>query len=57
MSLEKLLGTGGISPSLTQLNKVFDIVYINYNNGLDDLIRNGEMVRQAIKYIQANPSF
>ena len=57
MSLEKFLGTGGISPSLTQLNKVFDIVYINYNNGLDDLIRNGEMVRQAIKYIQANPSF
>ena len=56
MTLEKLLGTGGISPSLTQLNKMFDIIYINYNNGLDDLIRNGEMVRQAIKEIQANPS-
>lgn len=56
MTLEKLLGTGGISPSLTQLNKMFDIIYINYNNGLDDLIRNGEMVRQAIKKIQANQS-
>ena len=56
MTLKKLLETGGVGPSLTQLNKMFDIIYINYNNGLDDLIRNGEMVRQAIKEIQANPS-
>ncbi len=42
--------------SLVELNRIFDIAYINYNDGLGDLTRNGEMVRQAIKKINANKS-
>ena len=42
--------------SLAELNRIFDIAYINYNDGLGDLTRNGEMVRQAIKKINANKS-
>lgn len=55
-NLAALINNSAIGNGLLQLNQIFDIIYVNYKDGLADLTRNGEMVRQAIKKIQANQS-
>ena len=56
VNLAALINNSAIGNGLLQLNQIFDIIYVNYKDGLADLTRNGEMVRQAIKKIQANQS-
>lgn len=39
---------------LELLQQAFDIVYIKYNDSFDDLLRNGEFLRRALKEINNN---
>ena len=55
MDLGRLLSEyGDISNVIDQLSQMFDIIYIDFNDGLDDLLRNAEMLRKALKEINAN---
>ena len=54
MDLESLSSTPGIGEQMKALSQIFDIIYIKYNDSTDDLMRNGEFVRKAIKLINEN---
>lgn len=43
-----------IGEKINELSKIFDIIYIKYNNDTDDLLRNGILFRRAIEAINAN---
>ncbi len=54
MDLESLSSTPGVGEQMKALSQIFDIIYIKYNDSTDDLMRNGEFVRKAIKLINEN---
>ncbi len=43
-----------IGHKINELSKIFDIIYIKYNNDTDELLRNGILFRRAIEAINAN---
>lgn len=43
-----------LGEDLELLQQAFDIIYIKYNNSFDDLLRNGEFLRRALKEINSN---
>ena len=45
---------GEIGTALEQLSQIYDIIYIKYNDGFDDLRRNGELFKTALKIINDN---
>lgn len=45
---------GGIGDAIDQLSQLYDIIYIDFNDGLDDLLRNAEMLHKALVMINQN---
>ena len=43
INMEKILSIDGME----ELSQLYDIIYIDFNDGLDDLLRNGEVLRRA----------
>ena len=43
-----------LGEDLELLQQAFDIIYIKYNDSFDDLLRNGEFLRRALKEINSN---
>lgn len=43
-----------IGEKINELSKIFDIIYIKYNNDTDELLRNGRLFCRAIEAINAN---
>ncbi len=54
MDLNSLGSVAGVKTAIEELSQLYDIIYLKYNDGLDDLLRNGELFRKAIKEINAN---
>lgn len=54
VDLNTMLGIEGIGSSLDELSKIFDIIYIKYNDSTDDLFKNGLFFRKAIEKINEN---
>lgn len=55
MDLGSLLSQGGgVGDAIDQLSQLYDIIYIDFNDGLDDLLRNAEMLRKALVMINQN---
>lgn len=55
MNLDSLISQdGGVGDAIDQLSQLYDIIYIDFNDGLDDLLRNAEMLRKALKEINGN---
>lgn len=50
INMEKILSIDGME----ELSQLYDIVYIDFNDGLDDLLRNGEVLRRALAMINQN---
>lgn len=52
MDLSGLLSQGGgIGDAIDQLSQLYDIIYVDFNDGLDDLLRNAEMLHKALVMI------
>ena len=45
---------GGIGDAIDQLSQLYDIIYIDFNDGLDDLLRNAEMLHKALVMVNQN---
>ena len=45
---------GGIGDAIDQPSQLYDIIYIDFNDGLDDLLRNAEMLHKALVMINQN---
>lgn len=45
---------GGIGDAIGQLSQLYDIIYIDFNDGLDDLLRNAEMLHKALVMVNQN---
>ena len=55
MDLSGLLSQGGgIGDAIDQLSQLYDIIYIDFNDGLDDMIRNSTFLWRALKEIDKN---
>ena len=45
---------GGIGDAIDQLSQLYDIIYVDFNDGLDDLLRNAEMLHKALVMVNQN---
>lgn len=54
ISLNDILGLEGMQATIEQLAQIFDIVYVTATNTTDDLLRQGEMFRTALQYVNSN---
>lgn len=55
MNLDSLMSQGGgIGDAIDQLSQLYDIIYIDFNDGLDDMIRNSTFLWRALKEIDKN---
>ena len=55
MDLSGLLSQGGgIGDAIDQLSQLYDIIYVDFNDGLDDLLRNAEMLHKALVMVNQN---
>ena len=55
MNLDSLISQGGgVGDAIDQLSQLYDIIYIDFNDGLDDLLRNAEMLHKALVMINQN---
>lgn len=53
--LSGLLSQGGrVGDAIDQLSQLHDIIYVDFNDGLDDLLRNAEMLHKALVMINQN---
>ncbi|MDR0699033.1 MAG: hypothetical protein LBG28_07435, partial [Tannerella sp.] len=51
-TLDKILERPDIQAVRAMIDSLqYDIVYVNYNNGLDDIFRNAALFREAIRYV------
>lgn len=54
IGLNDILGLEGMQATIEQLAQIFDIVYVTATNTTDDLLRQGEMFRTALQYVNSN---
>ncbi len=55
MNLDSLMSQGGgIGDAIDQLSQLYDIIYVDFNDGLDDLLRNAEMLHKALVMVNQN---
>ena len=54
IDLSGLLSQGGIGDAIDQLSQLYDIIYVDFNDGLDDLLRNAEMLHKALVMVNQN---
>lgn len=54
MGLSSMNNFPEIKNAIEQLSKLYDIIYVNFNDSFDDLLRNGEYFANVIEYINAN---
>lgn len=54
MGLSSMNNFPEIKNAIEQLSKLYDIIYVNFNDSFDDLLRNGEYFADVIEYINAN---
>lgn len=55
MNLDSLMSQGGgVGDAINQLSQLYDIIYIDFNDGLDNLLRNTKMLRKALVMINQN---
>jgi hypothetical protein len=51
-TLDKIFDMPGIQPVRAMIDSLqYDIVYVNYKDGLDDIFRNAALFREAVKYV------
>ena len=55
MNLDSLMSQGGgVGDAIGELSQLYDIIYVDFNDGLDDLLRNAEMLHKALVMINQN---
>ena len=55
MNLDSLISQGGgVGDAIDQLSQLHDIIYVDFNDGLDDLLRNAEMLHKALVMVNQN---
>lgn len=54
INLESLIGDPNLGPVINQLSQLYDIIYIDYKDGLDDINKNASLLRDAINKVNQN---
>lgn len=54
IDLKSLCSNKEISNKIDQLSQIYDIIYLKYNDDMDDLLRNGKLLRKALQTVNDN---